>query len=156
MDERSLGFFALGLAKGCGAPAAVITTSGTAVANLMPAVVEASESGVPLLLLTADRPAELQGTGSNQTIDQGRIFGNFPRWFRNFPAPEPSGVMPLRAVLTSLSTAHRYATLGFPGPVHLNFEFREPLAPTAQPWDRRVLDERVREWERQRLREGER
>ena len=146
IDERSLGFFALGLAKGSGVPAAVITTSGTAVANLLPSVVEASEASVPLLVLTADRPPELHFTGANQTIDQSRIFGTYPRWFRNFPAYTPD--MPLRMILGNLGTAWRHANLGLPGPVHLNFEFREPLAPTEEDWDREaVLDAKMRVWE---------
>ena len=145
IDERSLGFFALGLGKANGVPAAVITTSGTAVANLLPAVVEASESGVPLMLLTADRPAEMQGTGANQTIDQMHIYGKFPRWFRNFPAYTPE--MPLQMILTNLSTAYRHAAAGLPGPVHLNFQFREPLAPIPQDWDRGILNSKVKAWE---------
>ncbi|QDZ21991.1 menaquinone biosynthesis protein [Chloropicon primus] len=145
IDERSLGFFALGIGKGKGVPAAVITTSGTAVANLLPAVVEASESNVPLLVLTADRPAELQGTGANQTIDQMHIYGKFPRWFRNFPAPTPELALS-DVLLTNLSTAYRYATHNLPGPVHLNFQYREPLAPIVEEWDRGVLDGKIRAW----------
>ena len=146
IDERSLGFFALGLAKGSKTPAAVITTSGTAVANLLPSVVEASEANVPLVLLTADRPAELHSTCSNQTIDQMHIFGKYPRWFKNFPAYTQD--IPLQMILANLSTAWRHATGNAPGPVHLNFEFREPLAPIAQDWNRDILDVRMKAWEK--------
>src|SRR5687768_8931889 len=86
-DERSLGFFALGYAKGAHQPAAVIVTSGTAVANLFPAVVEASMDEVPLIVLSADRPAELRGSGANQTIDQVKIFGDYARYFVDLPPP---------------------------------------------------------------------
>ncbi|GLC45490.1 hypothetical protein PLESTM_001741500 [Pleodorina starrii] len=134
IDERSLGFWALGYGRACpGRPAAVITSSGTAVANLLPAVVEASLSGVPLLLLTADRPAELRDTAANQTIDQTKIFGGFTRWF--FDLPPPAADIPGRTVLTAASTAFRAAVASAPpGPVHLNLQFREPLAPVSAPW----------------------
>jgi 2-succinyl-5-enolpyruvyl-6-hydroxy-3-cyclohexene-1-carboxylate synthase len=88
IDERSLAFWAVGRAAATGRPVAIITTSGTAVANLLPAVVEASSSAVPLILLTADRPVELRDTGANQTIDQVKIFGSFVRWAADLPPPE--------------------------------------------------------------------
>ncbi|KAL6744836.1 ADC synthase, partial [Haematococcus lacustris] len=140
IDERSLGFWAMGYGRATGRPAAVITSSGTAVANLLPAVVEASLSMVPLLLLTADRPAELRDTGANQTIDQVKIFGAFTRWFQDVPPPCPA--LPGRALLTAVSAALRWATASGgrgqggagPGPVHLNLQFREPLAPLAVAW----------------------
>ena len=93
IDERDAGFLALGLSKGSeGAPVAVVTTSGTAVANLHPAVLEASHTGLPLVLLTADRPHELRGTGASQTTDQVGIFGSAVRYAVDVPAPaEPSG-----------------------------------------------------------------
>jgi 2-succinyl-5-enolpyruvyl-6-hydroxy-3-cyclohexene-1-carboxylate synthase len=87
IDERSAAFLALGLAKASGVPVPVVTTSGTAVLNLHPAVAEASEAGVPLLLLTADRPPELRGAGANQTLDQVKAFGGFVRWFVEVGAP---------------------------------------------------------------------
>jgi 2-succinyl-5-enolpyruvyl-6-hydroxy-3-cyclohexene-1-carboxylate synthase len=95
IDERTAGFLALGLSKGAeGAPVAVVTTSGTAVANLHPAVLEASHTGLPLVLLTADRPHELRGTGASQTTDQVGIFGNAVRFAVDVPAPSEDGASP--------------------------------------------------------------
>jgi len=88
LDERSSSFFAVGLAKATGRPVVVVTTSGTAVANLYPAVVEAAQSGTPLILLSADRPEELRGTGANQTIDQVAIFGRYARWSTDASLPD--------------------------------------------------------------------
>jgi len=125
VDERSAGFYALGCALD-GTPAAVITTSGTAVANLLPAVVEAHQADVPLVLVTADRPPELRDTGANQTIFQPGLFGRFTRWAADLPCPAPD----------VLGQARRWgaraalAAMGWPpGPVHLNVPLREPLAP---------------------------
>ena len=90
LDERSAGFFALGLAVATDKPVALVCTSGTAVANYFPAIIEAHMSQVPLLILTADRPHELRHSGANQTIDQVRIFGDFCRWFMDVsPSDEP-------------------------------------------------------------------
>ena len=126
LDERCAGFFALGLGKTTRRPAAVITTSGTATANLCPAVIEASQAGVPLLVLTADRPQELRGTDANQTIDQSRIYGAFVR--ESLDAGEPSADE-LRSV-RALACGAVAATLGMdPGPVHVNFPFEKPLEP---------------------------
>ena len=126
LDERCAGFFALGLGKTTRRPAAVITTSGTATANLFPAVIEASQAGVPLLVLTADRPQELRGTDANQTIDQSRIYGAFVR--ESLDAGEPSADE-LRSV-RALACGAVAATLGMdPGPVHVNFPFEKPLEP---------------------------
>lgn len=132
LDERSAAFFALGLARGSGMPAAVVTTSGTAVANCFPAVVEASMAGVPMLLLTADRPPELRGIGANQTIDQHRIFGGYPRWFSELgPAEDrPGSVAEWRSTVCR-AVAESLGRAGAPGPVHLNLAFREPLVPSA-------------------------
>jgi 2-succinyl-5-enolpyruvyl-6-hydroxy-3-cyclohexene-1-carboxylate synthase len=108
-------------------PAAVICTSGTAVANLMPAVVEASVDCVPMILLTADRPPELRQTGANQTIDQVKIFDNFVNWQMDIPCPDDN--IPPEFVLTTVDQALYRALRSPAGPVHLNFMFREPLAP---------------------------
>ncbi|MGH2590249.1 MAG: 2-succinyl-5-enolpyruvyl-6-hydroxy-3-cyclohexene-1-carboxylic-acid synthase [Actinomycetota bacterium] len=126
VDERAAGFFALGLAKASGRPVAVVTTSGTAAANLFPAIVEASMSRVPLLALTADRPPELRGTGANQTIDQVELFGRYVRAFVDAPVPV-EGPDALRTWTLLAVDAYRSACR--PGPVHVNLPFREPLVP---------------------------
>lgn len=133
VDERSAGFLALGLARGSGLPVAVITTSGTAVANLHPAVLEAHHAGVPVLVLSADRPHELRGTGANQTTTQPGIFGGSTRWFADLPAPvERPGLGPFwRSTVCRALAAATGATGGAPGPVHLNVALREPLVPAA-------------------------
>lgn len=129
-DERGTAFAALGYGRATGRPAAWITTSGTAVANALPAVVEAATDGVPMLLLTADRPPELRQTGANQTIDQVKIFGDYVRWFFDLPAPHAD--LDPTLVLTTLDQAIYRATRAPAGPVHLNCMFREPLAPIAE------------------------
>jgi 2-succinyl-5-enolpyruvyl-6-hydroxy-3-cyclohexene-1-carboxylate synthase len=129
IDERSAGFLALGLAKSSGLPVPVLTTSGTAVLNLHPAVVEASESSVPLLLLTADRPPELRGTGANQTVDQVKAFGSAVRWFVEVGAPSerPGEVAYWRSMACQALAVART------GPVHLNLPLRDPLVPDGDP-----------------------
>lgn len=122
IDERVAGFLALGIAAETGLPVVIITTSGTAVANLHPAVLEAHHSGIPLVLLTADRPAELRGIGSNQTTDQVGIFGSAIGWVRDVAPPvDGSGA-------ASLARQAHAAATGPPGPVQLNLSFREPLS----------------------------
>ena len=137
IDERTAAFLALGLAKASGRPAAVLCTSGTAAANFHPAVIEADESGVPLLLLTADRPPELRGTGANQTIDQFQLYGAAVRWFADAGVPEARPGM--NAYWRSLAcrgwAAASGAAGGFPGPVQVNIPLRDPLVPG--PADRR-------------------
>ncbi|HET7326742.1 MAG TPA: 2-succinyl-5-enolpyruvyl-6-hydroxy-3-cyclohexene-1-carboxylic-acid synthase [Nocardioidaceae bacterium] len=130
-DERSAGFLALGLARTGTAPAAVVTTSGTAVGNLLPAVMEASHAGVPLLVVTADRPAALRGTGANQTTDQAGIFGRFVRDCTDLPAPsdDPGQAGYWRRVTSQAVLAATGARTGDPGPVHLNLQLVEPLVP---------------------------
>lgn len=124
IDERVAGFTALGLAVETGRPVAVVCTSGTAVANLHPAVLEAHHAGVPLILLTADRPAELRGIGSNQTTVQPGIFGDLVRADWDVPAPVGTPDEP--------EAAHHLAELAVrasaDGPVHLNLAYREPLS----------------------------
>ena len=133
-DERGTAFAALGYARATGRPAAWITTSGTAVANGLPAVVEASVDDVPMILLTADRPPELRQTGANQTVDQPDIFGDFVRWRFDLPAPDLA-VDPAM-VLTTVDQATYRASRSPRGPVHLNLMFREPFLPdTDEAWD---------------------
>ncbi|WP_457951040.1 2-succinyl-5-enolpyruvyl-6-hydroxy-3-cyclohexene-1-carboxylic-acid synthase [Pseudarthrobacter sp. alpha12b] len=126
IDERSAGFTALGLALSTGSPAAVLTTSGTAVGNLMPAVMEANHAAVPLIVLSADRPDELRGTGANQTTVQPDLFGEHVR----FAADIPAGSNPGRAIRTGLSAATGAFPNLPPGPVQLNLAFRDPLVPS--------------------------
>ena len=130
IDERSVSYLALGMAKASLRPVAVVTTSGTAVGNLYPAVLEANHSGVPLVLFTADRPPELRDAGAGQTIDQVRIFGNSVRWFCEVGVPEArAGSV---AYWRSVACRAYHSATGPPaGPVHLNCAFRDPLVPIA-------------------------
>lgn len=128
LDERCAAFFALGIARATGVPAAVLCTSGTAAANFFPAVVEAQSAGVPLVVLTADRPPELREVGAAQTIDQNRLYGAHAKWFVEVAIPESSPAM-LRYARALASRAVGTAVAGPAGPVHLNFPFREPLVP---------------------------
>lgn len=130
-DERGAAFFALGLALASGKPAAILCTSGTAAANFFPAVVEAHQSNIPLLVLTADRPPELRASGSNQTIDQVKLFGGYTRWSVEAPLPEATPSDLTLQALRSLAGRALAAAQGLPpGPVHLNLPFRKPLEPT--------------------------
>jgi 2-succinyl-5-enolpyruvyl-6-hydroxy-3-cyclohexene-1-carboxylate synthase len=135
VDERSGGFFALGAAAVTGAPVAIVCTSGTAAANLHPAVCEADESGVPLIVLTADRPPELRGIGAGQTIDQIKLFGSAVRWFCEVGThdADDDGLLHLRSV--GCRAFWSAAGDPRPGPVHLNVAWRDPLGPEAQPDD---------------------
>ncbi len=126
-DERGTAFAALGYARATGRPAAWVTTSGTAVANGLPAVVEAGTDNVPMVLLSADRPPELRQTGANQTVHQPGIFGCYVRWGFDVPAPDPHSDP--ASLLTLVDNAVHRARRAPSGPVHLNLMFREPLIP---------------------------
>lgn len=134
LDERSAGFFALGLAKATRRPAVLICTSGTAAANYLPVVIEAHYSRIPLIVLTADRPPELRDWGTGQTIDQSGLYGRYPRWSVEVPVPADggdairyAGQLGARAALMAVGTPA--------GAVHLNWPLREPLAPEAESVD---------------------
>ncbi|MGG6242761.1 2-succinyl-5-enolpyruvyl-6-hydroxy-3-cyclohexene-1-carboxylic-acid synthase [Nodosilinea sp. AN01ver1] len=130
LDERSAAFFALGIARRTGLPVALLCTSGTAGANYYPAVIEAKESCIPLLVLTADRPPELRDCASGQTIDQQRLFGAYPNWFTELAVPVATVDM-LRYLRQTLGQAWGRSLYPVAGPVHLNCPFRDPLAPVA-------------------------
>ena len=127
-DERSAAFLALGIARATRLPVPVVSTSGSAPANFYPAVVEASQGRVPLLVLSADRPPELRATGSNQTTDQIKLYGDLVRWFHEMGVAEPIQDAP-RYWRSVACRALTEATYPLPGPVHLNLAFREPLVP---------------------------
>ena len=128
LDERSAGFFALGLAKRSGLPVVLVCTSGTAAANYLPAVVEARESGVPLIVLTADRPPELRVCSSGQTIDQLKLFGGYVSFFHELAVPEADAAR-LRYLRQTVAQAAERSLYPVGGPVHLNCPFRDPLHP---------------------------
>ncbi len=128
LDERSAAFTALGIGKATGKPAMLICTSGTAASNYYPAVIEARQSGVPLIIATADRPPHLRSTGANQAIDQIKLFGDYPVFFHEVGEPHTGDqdferLRMLAHQSTAISQQQR-------GPVHLNFPFRKPLEPT--------------------------
>ena len=135
-DERSAGFFALGYGRATGRPAVLVCTSGTAVANYFPAVVEASMDLQPMIILSADRPFELLECGANQTIRQEGMFKSYTRW--NMQLPLPSREVPLKALLSTIAYAVAKTVDSPAGPVHLNQPFREPLEPERfdlkDPW----------------------
>jgi 2-succinyl-5-enolpyruvyl-6-hydroxy-3-cyclohexene-1-carboxylate synthase len=132
LDERSAAFFALGHAKRTGQPAALICTSGTAAANFYPAVIEARESRVPLLILTADRPAELRDCHSGQTIDQLKLYGNYPNWQAEIATPSVEPAM-LAYLQQTITYAWERTLMPAPGSVHLNIPLSDPLTPPTQP-----------------------
>lgn len=128
LDERSAGFIALGIGKSAGKPAALVCTSGTAAANYYPAVIEAKMSGTPLLVITADRPPHLRAVGASQSIDQIKMFGDYPVMF--FDAGEPKSKKTDFERLRLLACQAYQDSITLKGPVHTNFAFRKPLEPT--------------------------
>jgi 2-succinyl-5-enolpyruvyl-6-hydroxy-3-cyclohexene-1-carboxylate synthase len=171
VDERSAGFFALGLAQASGRPAVLACTSGSAAGNYLPAVIEASEAGVPLLVLTTDRPPELREAGAGQTIDQLKLYGSFAKWFFEVGTHEATPAR-LRWIRQLACRALAEATTGKPGVVHLNFPLREPLIleeplggapgdggrPGGAPWTRVARPAAgaapLRDWLREHARHG--
>ncbi|KAA3613299.1 MAG: 2-succinyl-5-enolpyruvyl-6-hydroxy-3-cyclohexene-1-carboxylic-acid synthase [Calditrichaeota bacterium] len=143
-DERAAAYFATGFARATGKPAVLICTSGTAVANFLPAVVEAAAANIPLIILSADRPAELRDTGANQTISQPNIYGDYIRW--HFDLPCPTLEITPQFVLTTIDQAIYQATRNPAGPVHLNCMFREPLAPLENDTVNRVDFAGLEKW----------
>lgn len=130
IDERSAAFQALGLAKGSGTPAALVCTSGTAVANYLPAVIEASQTHIPMLVLSADRPPNLRSIGANQTIDQLKIFGNYPVFFHEVGLPDETSQSLSRLEILAEQAVFNAVKKG--GVSHLNFPFRKPFEPTSE------------------------
>ncbi|WP_273853215.1 2-succinyl-5-enolpyruvyl-6-hydroxy-3-cyclohexene-1-carboxylic-acid synthase [Guptibacillus spartinae] len=128
IDERSAGFFALGMAKAHQEPVALLCSSGTAGANYYPAVIEAAQSNVPLIVLTGDRPHELRDNGAPQAIDQIKLYGDYVKWFMEMAMPSSSPDLN-RYVRTAASRATAVSSSVPAGPVHLNFPFRDPLIP---------------------------
>src|SRR3954451_14865765 len=134
IDERSAGFVALGMAKATGRPAAVTCTSGTAAANLHPAVAEAHEARVPLIVLTADRPPELREVGAGQAIDQIKLYGTAAKWFVEVGTHDPTRETAIHHRALACR-AYWTAAGDRPGPVHLTSPLREPLAPSPEELD---------------------
>jgi len=132
LDERSAAFFALGIAKKSGLPTALICTSGTAGANFYPAIIEARESRIPLLIFTADRPPEMRDCHSGQTIDQIKLYGNYPNWQTELATPSLEIGM-LNYLRQTIIHAWERSLFSTPGSVHLNIPFRDPLAPISDP-----------------------
>ena len=143
LDERSAAFFALGLALGSGEPAAVVCTSGSAAANFFPAIVEARQSRLPLIVLTADRPPELRHSGANQTIDQIKLYGDYADWFVDMPLPEADAPdVALRQLRTLAARAFGTAKRKR-GVVHINLPFRKPFEPSADDAKLLAVEERA-------------
>lgn len=129
-DERSSGFFALGLSKSSGRPVAVVTTSGTAVAELYPAIIEAYYQRISLIICTADRPGFLRETGANQTINQLNIFRNHIRYYKDFGMPSLS-MIKLKSYMSQVNKGINIAKIIDKGPIHFNFPFKKPLEPSS-------------------------
>src|SRR5919112_1603594 len=128
IDERAAAYFALGMARQLTAPVVILSTSGTAAANFLPAVVEARLSRIPLIVLTADRPPELRDWGTAQTIDQIQLFGSHAKWFVDMPVPVADSAL-VRHAMATAARAVQTSRSQPAGPVHLNLPFREPLLP---------------------------
>jgi 2-succinyl-5-enolpyruvyl-6-hydroxy-3-cyclohexene-1-carboxylate synthase len=148
IDERGAAFYALGYGRASGKPAVIISTSGTAAANFYPAIVEARQSHISLIILTADRPPELRESGANQTIDQVKMFTDYVIWQFDMPCPDTN--IPPEAVLTTVDQAVNRAINIPAGPVHLNCMFREPLEPTEKKFSK-TYRSKVKRWEKSRL-----
>ena len=149
-DERGGAFMALGIAQSSGVPAVAVMTSGTAVANVLPAAVEARVARVPMLVFAADRPPELRDCGANQSIPQAGLLDGAVRWSADLPCPNTE--IPAEFVLSTVDEAYARACgigSGLSGAVHLNWQFREPLAPEERAWDRAWLGS-VARWRRGR------
>jgi 2-succinyl-5-enolpyruvyl-6-hydroxy-3-cyclohexene-1-carboxylate synthase len=165
LDERGAGFFGIGLALASQRPTVVLTTSGTAAAELHAAVVEAHHAGVPLIICTADRPPELQDVGAPQTIDQRHLFGRAVRWFADLGVPDEAA-RPAWRSFASRAVAEAERGASGPGPVHLNLPFREPLLgragelppprPAGRPWHEVAEARTVSEAFAEELRPGSR
>ncbi len=137
LDERSAAFFALGCAKRLHQPIVIVCTSGTAGANFYPAVIEAKESHIPLLIFTADRPPEMRACASGQTIDQQKLFGSFINWYTEMAVPEASL---LHYTRQTMMQSWRSALSPSPGPVHINCPFKDPLAPLSDALDLQLVE----------------
>ena len=144
-DERGSAFHALGYVSATRKPCAIITTSGTAAANLFPAIIEASKKKIPLIVMTADRPPELRFTGAHQTIDQTKIYGEYVRWYFDLPCPTPD--IPPEFILTTVDQAVSRAKGNPGGPVHLNCMFREPLAPIKKTFRVSTYTQSIKAWQ---------
>lgn len=136
LDERCAAFFALGIGVATGAPAVLVCTSGSAAANYFPAIVEAHQSRVPMIVITADRPHELRHSGANQTIDQVKMYGGYALWSVDLPLPEAAPTaLALRNLRSTAVRAVAVARGERRGVAHLNAPFRPPLEPTTAPGD---------------------
>lgn len=134
LDERSSGFFAVGLARSKQQPVVLVCTSGTATGNYLPAVMEAHNARLALLVVTADRPPELYDTGANQTVYQQNLYGPFVKWYHQMPVPEAKQDL-MRHAVTVAARAAAIASSPVPGPVHVNWPFREPLIIPEEPFE---------------------
>jgi 2-succinyl-5-enolpyruvyl-6-hydroxy-3-cyclohexene-1-carboxylate synthase len=143
-DERGLAFFGLGHTSIKKQPAVLICSSGTATANFFPAIIETSKKKLPLIVLTADRPPELQYTGALQTIDQSKIYGNYVRWHTTLPTPDHH--IPPEVLLTTVDQAVFMSQNPMGGPVHINCMFREPLAPDKTDFNTGAYLKSVEHW----------